>query len=74
MRRRLGRLMAMIFPWPARHQRQAAVAAAAAEKDRSRSSAARAAVIQQDIERMAAVNHFAERIRASLIQGHRNGG
>jgi hypothetical protein len=69
--------MAVIFPWPARHRRLQAIADATAEKNRSRAGAVRAAVIQQDIERMAAVNHFAESIRASLIQGHqghRNGG
>lgn len=67
----LGRLMAVIFPWPARHQRMQAIAAAAAQKNHSRAGAASADAIRQDIERMAAVNHFAESIRASLAEGHR---
>lgn len=63
----------MLLPWQSRHQRQEAISDARREKERSRSSAAHAAAIRQDIERMAAVNHFADSIRASLIQGHRNG-
>ena len=64
----------MLLPWQSRHQRQEAISDARREKERSRSSAAHAAVIRQDIERLAAANHFADAIRASLIHGHRNGG
>lgn len=65
--------MGAIFPWPSRQQRQAAVAMARQEKERSRSAALHAAAIEQDITRMAAVNHFAAAIAATLVQDHRDG-
>lgn len=69
--------MSVLLPWPPRHERQEAIGRARAAKEQSRREAAHAGAIQRDIERMAAVNHFAEAIRASLIEGHRghrNGG
>lgn len=69
--------MSVLLPWPSRHERQEAIGRARAGKEQSRREAAHAVAIQRDIERMAAVNHFAEAIRASLIEGHqrrRNGG
>lgn len=67
---RLGRAMSVIFPWPDRHQRRQAVAAATAEKDRSVAGAEHAAALEQQIRRMAAENHFAERIAGQIIRRH----
>jgi hypothetical protein len=64
--------MGVIFPWPSRLERQAAVADARREKERSRSAAVHAAAIEQDITRLAAVNHFADAIAATLIQDHQD--
>lgn len=75
--RYLRKVTSVLLPWQSRHQRQEAISDARREKERSQSGARHAAAIQRDIERMAAVNHFADAIRASLIQGrqgHRNGG
>lgn len=63
--------MAKLLPWPMRHQRAEAIEAARLQKEASRHSAAHAAAISRDIERMTADNHFAEAIRASLIRGRR---
>lgn len=64
----------MLLPWPTRTQRRAAIASAEREKHQSRASAERAAAIGAAIEHMRHENHFADSIRASLIQGHHNGG
>ena len=64
----------MPFPWPARNRRQEAIAAARGEKERSQAGARHAAVIQQQIERMAETNHFAAAIAADLIRRHSPGG
>lgn len=69
--RHIRKVMSMLLPWQLRHQRQAAISDARREKEQSRAAAAHAEAIRQDIERMAAVNHFADAIRASLIQGRR---
>lgn len=63
----------MPFPWPAKIRRHEAIAAARAEKDRSQAGAARAEVVRQQIERMAAENHFAERIARDIIRRHVQG-
>lgn len=65
----------MLLPWASRQQRQEAISDARREKERSRSSAARAAMIERDIERMASVNHFAAAIAETITQRHhRDGG
>lgn len=69
----LRRLPSMPFPWPAKIRRHEAIAAARAEKDRSQAGAARAEVVRQQIERMAAENHFAERIARDIIRRHVQG-
>lgn len=71
MKARLGRLMALLFPWPARTQRVQAIADAAAQKDRSRAGAESAGAIRRDIERMAAENHFASTIAEQIARRHR---
>lgn len=71
MRRLLGRVMGVLFPWPSRHQRQEAVSDARREKERSRSSAAHAAAVERDITRMAEANHFAQAIAEQIIRGRR---
>lgn len=70
----MGKAARLLLPWPARHERRQAVADAEQEKHRSQAGAAHAADVERDIRRMAAENHFAEVIAASLRQGHRNGG
>ena len=71
---RLRRLLPAPFPWPARNRRHAAIAEARAEKERSQAGAAHADVVRRQIERMAAENHFAERIARDIIRRHAEGG
>ena len=59
-----------MFPWPAKHERRAAIAAARAEKERSREQAAQSRVVRQEITRLARVNHYAEAIEDQIIKGH----
>jgi len=61
--------MAVILPWPLRHQRQAAISDARDQKERSRAGAAHAAAIAQDIERIRRENHFAAAIAEQLMRG-----
>ena len=69
----LRRVVDVLLPWPSRHERRAAVAAATLEKERSQSAARHAAVIEQQILRIAEENHFALRIAEQLWQEHRRG-
>jgi len=64
----------MSFPWPSRTSRHEAIATARGEKERSQASAAKAAGIRVQIERMAAENHFAARIAEDIIARHRGRG
>ena len=64
----------MPFPWPARSSRHQAIAAARAEKERSQAGAAHADRVRLQIERMAAENHFAQKIAEDIIRRHRPGG
>ena len=59
----------MLLPWPARAERRALIAAATAEKERSQASAARAALLERDIRRLAAENHWAAAVAATLRNG-----
>ena len=68
---RLRRVVALLLPWPGKSTRTAAIEAARRQKETSRQGAAHAAVIGQDIERMARENHFAELIARQIMQGHR---
>ena len=70
----LRRLMSMLLPWPSRQQRQEAISDAQREKERSRSSALHAAAIEQEITRMAEVNHFAASIAEQIMRRHTGGG
>jgi hypothetical protein len=63
----------MLFPWPHRAERTAAVNAAAAEKDRSCRDAAAAAKLERQIRTMAQENHFAEVLASQIITRHRKG-
>lgn len=60
----------MLLPWTPRPERRDAIASAEREKRRSQASAARAAVVEQEIRRLAAENHWAAAIARTL----RNGG
>ena len=73
LRAALRRTAHLLLPWPARHERKAAIGAARARKERSQAGAARARVITRDIERMAAENHFAQAITEDIIARHREG-
>lgn len=64
--------MGVLFPWPSRQRRQEAIGQARDQKERSRSSAAHAALIERDIERMADRNHFAALIAEQLVQQQRH--
>lgn len=68
-----GRLVSVLLPWPARHERQEAIGRARAEKEQSQARAAHAAEIEQDIDRIRHENHFAAAIAATLMRGHGNG-
>ncbi len=63
----------MPFPWPAKSSRHAAIAAARRQKERSQAGAARAEALREQIERMAAENHFASRITEDIIRRHVHG-
>lgn len=66
--------MALLIPWPLKHQRTEAIAAARAQKEASRTGAEHAAVIEADIRRMAAHNGFAELIAAQITGDMRRRG
>ncbi len=70
----LVKMAAAVFPWAPRHERRAAIAEAAAEKARSQAGAEYARVVETQIRRLAAANHYAEAIAEGIIQGHRHGG
>ena len=63
----------MLFPWPTRRERQAAIRAARAEKEQSRARLAHAAVIEHDIDRIRQENHFAQLIADHLTHRRENG-
>lgn len=60
-------LTGWIFPWPARHERQAAIARAARQKDQAQRQLRSAQRDQQAILRMADENHFAERVARQIM-------
>lgn len=60
------RVTGMLFPWPAKHEREAAIAAARAQKKQSRAGAVHAAVIERQIEQAREENNFARAIAAAL--------
>jgi hypothetical protein len=65
--------MAVLLPWPSRHQRLEAISHARSQKEVSQAGAAHAAVIGQDIERIRRENHFARAIAEQIARG-RSGG
>jgi hypothetical protein len=71
VRRLLGRVTSLIFPWPSREQRRAAISHARDQKERSRVSASHATAIEQDIELMAQRNHFASIIAEQIMRQQR---
>jgi len=68
VRQLLGRVASLIFPWPSREQRQAAISDARDQKERSRVSAGHATAIERDIERLAERNHFAVLIAEQIMR------
>ena len=69
----LGRMVAVLLPWPARHERQEAISRARAQKEQSRAAAGHAAAIEQDIDRIRHENHFAAAIAETLMRGRQDG-
>ncbi len=65
----LRKAVSVLLPWPARSERRALIAEATAERERSQASAARAALLEQDLRRLAAQNHWAAALAASLRNG-----
>lgn len=63
----------MLFPWPSRQQRLAAIGEARTEKEQSRARLAQAIGIERDIDRIRQQNHFAALIAEHLVQRHRGG-
>jgi hypothetical protein len=61
----------MIFPWPAKPERQRAIAQARLERELSQAGAQHAEVIQQQLRRMADANHFAARIAEQIMRDAR---
>jgi hypothetical protein len=59
-----------VFPWPAKRDRRAAIGAAAAEHKASRERAAESKIVRQQINRLAAANHYADAITEQILRGH----
>lgn len=62
--------LSRMFPWPAKHERRAAIAAARAEKERSRATAAESAKVRQQLARLAKENHYSEAIQNQIMRGY----
>lgn len=65
------KLEAMIFPWPAKHEREAAIARARHDKEQAQAQANQAGAVSKQIRRMADENHFAQRIADQIMRGYR---
>lgn len=68
-----GRVMGLLFPWPSRRHRKAAIADATAQAERSRLQAGRAAAVERSIAEMAARNGFAAAIAEQITARHLRG-
>ena len=73
MRTVIGRLIAVLLPWPSRASRQQAITAARDQKERSRQGASHAAEIERDIMQMAERNHFSALIAEEIMRQQRRG-
>ena len=71
LRTAIRKAVAVLLPWPLRHERRAAIQAAKGEKETSQRGAEDAAAIEQQIEQMAAENHFAASIARQITARHR---
>lgn len=69
-RRMLRKVSAVIFPWPAKHEREAAIAKARRSRQHSEAETRRAKGIERQLKAMASQNHFAQAIRDQIIRGH----
>lgn len=70
LRETLRKAAAMVFPWPPKRERRAAIDAAARSKERAQAAASRAQAVERQIARMVAENHIAAGI-AAQIRGER---
>lgn len=57
-----------VFPWPLKHEREAALRAARQEKEWSQAAAHRAGTIDRQLRQMAADDQFAARIAEQIIR------
>lgn len=64
----LRKVASAVFPWPLKHEREAALRAARHEKDRSQAAAHRAGVIERQLRQMTADDQFATRIAEQIIR------
>lgn len=71
MREALRKVAAVIFPWPAKHEREAAIRAARREKEHSQAGAREASAVEAQLLALASQNHFAQRIAEQIIRGVR---
>jgi hypothetical protein len=67
----LRRLQSVLFPWPRRDERQAAINQARRDRERSRRDAEHAARVETQIRSMVAQNHFAAAITEQILARHR---
>jgi hypothetical protein len=68
-----GRLMSVLLPWPAKAQRRAAIDRARGEKERSQAAAAHAEILEGQVRRMAAENHFAGKLADHIMRQYKGG-
>lgn len=66
--------LSRMFPWPAKHERRAAIRAAKDERHQSQATAAQSRIVRQQIVRLARANHYSEIIEGQVMRGHREGG
>lgn len=71
LRDALRKVAAVVFPWPAKHERRAAIDAARTERERSEAAARRAGALQGQLRKIAADNHFSEAIVQQILRGHK---
>jgi len=71
LRAALRRVAGVVFPWPPKHERRAAIAQAARRKEHARAAARRAQAVERQITRMSEENHLAEAIAMQIRGGRR---
>lgn len=67
----LRQFIAVIFPWPAKHERKQAIESARREKEISQANVAYARALENQFQRIVEENHFAESIARQIIRRER---